>query len=58
MAKAQGGRNVLAQRTGLNRESLYKTLSDKGNPLFETINAILEALGYRFVVQRIEQPAE
>lgn len=36
----------LAEETGLSRESLYKTLSGKGNPKLKTIKEILAALGY------------
>ncbi len=36
----------LAEETGLSRESLYKTLSGKGNPKLKTIKEILSALGY------------
>ena len=36
----------LAEETGFSRESLYKTLSGKGNPKLKTIKEILAALGY------------
>lgn len=45
VAEAQGGMARLAVKTGLNRESLYRTLSDRGNPRISTLDAILEALG-------------
>ena len=41
---AKGGFQELANKTGLSRESLYKTLSEKGNPRFTTLKKILEAL--------------
>lgn len=39
------GMTQIAQKTGLGRESLYKTFSGKANPRFETINAVLKAMG-------------
>ncbi len=40
-----GGMTELARRTGLSRETLYRTLSNKGNPKFSTLRAILRAFG-------------
>ena len=37
----------LAKASGLNRESLYKTLSTKGNPTLHTLNKIAAAMGCR-----------
>lgn len=50
VADAKGGVAALAEQTGLNRESLYKTLSGKRNPGIETINAILHAFHLRLSV--------
>ena len=50
VADARGGVAALAAQTGLNRESLYKTLSGKRNPGIETINAILHAFHLRLNV--------
>lgn len=38
---------VVAQETGLGRESLYKTLSANGNPEFATVLKVVRALGLR-----------
>ena len=38
---------VVAQETGLGRESLYKSLSPDGNPEFATVLKVLRALGLR-----------
>lgn len=35
----------LAKKTHLNRESLYRTLSERGNPRLNNLCLILEALG-------------
>ena len=42
---AHGGMGHLADATGLNRESLYRTLSTKGNPRLESLALILQAQG-------------
>jgi probable addiction module antidote protein len=42
---AQGGVAKIAKKAGLGRESLYKTVSEKGNPEFKTIAALTHALG-------------
>jgi len=45
IADAQGGIGRLADETQLNRESLYRTLSMRGNPRFSSLRAVLEAFG-------------
>jgi probable addiction module antidote protein len=40
----------IASEIGVNRESLYKSLSRDGNPSFATIANVLDALGYRIKV--------
>ena len=49
------GMAELARRTGLNRETLYRTLSERGNPRLDTLATILEAFGLRLAVQPNEQ---
>ena len=44
------GMAELARRTGLSRETLYRTLSDKGNPRLDTLGAILGAFGLRLTL--------
>ncbi len=44
---AQGGMARAARRAGLNRESLYRQLSRRGNPRLESLNAVLTALGLK-----------
>ena len=44
----------LSLRTGLSVGGIYKTFSDEGNPLFETIRAILGSMGLRLTVEPIE----
>jgi probable addiction module antidote protein len=50
VAKARGIAK-LAEEAALNRESLYRALSAKGNPRLSTIGAVLDALGLRLVVE-------
>jgi probable addiction module antidote protein len=48
-ARAKGMTEV-ARQVGVTRASLYKSLSEDGNPRFETISKIVEALGGRLAV--------
>src|ERR1700722_12069275 len=56
IAKALGtiararGMSQIAKKTGLSRESLYKTLSAEGNPEFGTIIRVMHALGLKFSI--------
>jgi probable addiction module antidote protein len=50
VADAMGGLAALAERTGLSRETLYRTLSEKGNPRYDTLTSILGAFGLRVSV--------
>ena len=43
IADANGGIAKLSKETELNRESLYRTLSPKGNPRLHSLLAILQA---------------
>lgn len=51
VAEAQGGLGKLSKKTHLNRESLYKTLSSKGNPKLQTIGILLKGLGFEFHIK-------
>lgn len=51
VAEAQGGIGKLSKKTRLNRESLYKTLSSKGNPKLQTIGLLLKGLGFEFFIK-------
>ena len=50
VAEAQGGVASLAEKTKLNRESLYRMLSERGNPELRSLEALLHALGFRLAV--------
>lgn len=45
VAEAQGGIGNLAKKAHVGRESLYKTLSEKGNPKWHTLVSLVIALG-------------
>jgi probable addiction module antidote protein len=51
VAEAVGGMAALARKTGLSRETLYRTLSTRGNPRLDTLAAILAAFGLHLTVQ-------
>ncbi|MGD9108507.1 MAG: putative addiction module antidote protein [Gammaproteobacteria bacterium] len=51
VAQAQGGLAKLSKNTNLNRESLYKTLSSKGNPKFQTMGLLLKSLGFHLIIK-------
>ncbi len=44
------GMKVVAEETGLGRESLYKSLSKSGNPRFSTVVNVLDCFGFRLQV--------
>lgn len=55
IARAQG-MTAVARRTRLGRESLYKALSGEGNPSFDTVLRVLDALGLRLTAV-VREPA-
>lgn len=52
VAKAYGGITALSQKTKLNREALYQTLSKQGNPTLSKLESLLDALGFRLKIER------
>jgi probable addiction module antidote protein len=52
VAQAKGGMGALAKAAGVSGESLYRTLSRRGNPKIETIMALLNALGLKLTIGR------
>ncbi|GBR77177.1 transcriptional regulator XRE family [Candidatus Termititenax persephonae] len=36
-----------AKKAGVGRESLYRSLSKKGNPYFKTVHSVINSLGYK-----------
>ena len=54
VAEAQGGVPELARKINMEKMTLYKALSEKGNPRLSTIYSILKGLGYRLLVEPFE----
>lgn len=57
VAEAFGGIAQIAKVTKLNRESLYRTLSEGGNPELRSLTAILGAAGLRLAIRPIVKSA-
>lgn len=51
VAESQQGIGKLATDTRLNRENLYKALSQEGNPRYSTLESVLDALGMNLSVK-------
>ena len=54
---AGGGVSVVARQAHIQRESLYKALSSRGNPRLTTLQGILKALGFRINVSPAAEAA-
>lgn len=54
IAEAQGGINYLSEKTNLNKQNLYKVLTGKTTPRFDTMVSIIKGLGYHLVPQNVE----
>lgn len=53
VVEAQGGISSLAKKSKLNRQNLYRALSNNGNPRLNTFTTILHCLGFRLSVKPI-----
>lgn len=51
VAQTRGGMGALAKAAGVSRESLYRTLSRRGNPKIETVMELIRVLGLKFTVE-------
>jgi len=51
VAEAQGGMAALARKAHMNRESLYRMLSSKGNPEIRSILTLLNSMRLRLIVE-------
>jgi len=50
VAEAQGGMSKFAKKARLNRESLYRMLSEKGNPQLDSLTQLLDVMGFRLAI--------
>lgn len=57
ITEAYGGLSAVAAKAGLSRESLYRSLSPKGNPTLKTLVAVLNTMGLRLSVVPKPKPA-
>ncbi len=51
------GMTKLAKAANVNRQGMYKALSEQGNPEFLTLFALFRALGLKLHVEKSELPA-
>ena len=51
VAKSKGMAEI-AEKAGLSREQLYKTLSENGNPTLKTLLAVLSAMNFGIAPRR------
>jgi len=57
VARAKGMAS-LAAAAGLSRESLYRALSEDGNPRLDTLMKVFAALGVKLTVASVEAPPD
>ena len=50
-ARVHGGFSKLSKATGLNRENLYRALSDRSDPRLSTIMQVLGTLGFSLTIK-------
>ena len=55
MSKAFGGIQKLAGEANLNANTLYRTLSPKGNPELKSLRAVLRAMGMQLTVRPLRK---
>ncbi|MDZ4658049.1 MAG: putative addiction module antidote protein [Bythopirellula sp.] len=51
LAEAKGGIAKVAKQAGIERESLYRALSAKGNPRLSTLVAVTKAMDLKLTVE-------
>ena len=56
IARAKGISNI-AEEANMSRQGVQKALSAKGNPRFDSINAIIHAMGFQLMPQKMGETA-
>jgi probable addiction module antidote protein len=51
IAEARGGMAKVAKAAGIQRESLYRALSKRGNPRLSTLFAVIRAMGMTLTIE-------
>lgn len=54
LAEARGGIAKVAKAAGIERESLYRALSARGNPRLSTLIAVTKAIGLKLTVETVQ----
>ena len=57
IARTRKAMSAAAKAAGVTRTNLYQSLSEKGNPAFETVARVANSLGYRIKLVPISKPA-
>lgn len=57
IAEAYGGVAKIAEAAGVQRESLYRALSARGNPRLSTLLAVTNAMGLKLTVEPVSKGA-
>lgn len=47
------GVSDIARQTGISRKGIQKALSEQGNPEFQSISSIMQAMGYQLIPQKM-----
>jgi len=55
VADAHGGIGALSEITALNRQNLYRMLSEDGNPTLANLLAVLNTMGLTLTVKPVDQ---
>jgi len=48
------GVSAIAEETGISRQGIQHALSEKGNPRLENVHAIMKAMGYCLMPEKLE----
>ncbi len=56
VVEARKGMAKVAREAGVNRENLYRLLSEDGNPRLSSLHAVLETLGLQLFVEAEKLP--
>jgi probable addiction module antidote protein len=51
VAEAHGGMTSVAGKARLNRENLYRMLSEKGNPEIKSVLSLLQSMGLKLTIE-------
>jgi probable addiction module antidote protein len=58
VAEAHGGMAVVSEKAKLNRESMYRMLSKKGNPEIKSILTLLHSMGLKMSIEPKIRPSK